>query len=154
MCRIIAALSLEERGLFKERIKVLDKRIHPGLTKLTWASKNVSDYFVAECRLHASKIQANVDDYKGANMSIRELCVKISEMLFMEKSTVNRNITRLIDNQYLSLDSSLFLHTTTKGKLFLEEVLPHWEIAMNEIHDILGQEGTAAVALITDKLTS
>ena len=83
MCRIIAALSLEERGLFKERIKVLDKRIHPGLTKLTWASKNVSDYFVAECRLHASKIQANVDDYKGANMNIRELCVKISEMLLV-----------------------------------------------------------------------
>ena len=79
---------------------------------------------------------------------------KISEMLFMEKSTVNRNITRLIDNQYLSLDSSLFLHTTTKGKLFLEEVLPHWEIAMNEIRHLLGQEGTAAVALITNKLTS
>ena len=82
-CRIIAALSLEERGLFRERIRVLDKRIHPGLTKLTWASKNVSDYFVAECRLHASKIQANVDDYKGANMNIRELCVKISEMLLV-----------------------------------------------------------------------
>ncbi|KAL8578353.1 Dynein heavy chain 2, axonemal [Nucella lapillus] len=81
--RIIAALSLEERGLFRERIRVLDKRIHPGLTKLTWASKNVSDYFVAECRLHASKIQANVDDYKGANMNIRELCVKISEMLLV-----------------------------------------------------------------------
>ena len=76
-------MSLEERGLFRERIRVLDKRIHPGLTKLTWASKNVSDYFVSECRLHASKIQANVDDYKGANMNIRELCVKISEMLLV-----------------------------------------------------------------------
>nr|KAG5688710.1 hypothetical protein BaRGS_029536 [Batillaria attramentaria] len=81
--RIIAALSLEERGLFRERIRVLDKRIHPGLTKLTWASKNVSDYFVAECRLHASKIQANVDDYKGANMLISSHCVKISETLLV-----------------------------------------------------------------------
>ncbi|PVD19154.1 hypothetical protein C0Q70_21718 [Pomacea canaliculata] len=82
--RIIAALSLEERGLFRERIRVLDKRIHPGLTKLTWASKNVSDFFVAECRLHASKIQVNVDDYKGANMQISSMCVKISEMLLVK----------------------------------------------------------------------
>ena len=54
--RIIAALSQEERGLFKERIRFLDKKIHPGLTKLTWASKGISDYFVNECRIHASKV--------------------------------------------------------------------------------------------------
>jgi len=62
--RIIAALSPEERGLFRERIRFLDKKIHPGLTKLTWASKGISDYFVTECRLHSSKIQCVVDDYK------------------------------------------------------------------------------------------
>ncbi len=40
--RIVAALSQEERGLFRERIRFLDKKIHPGLTKLTWASKGIS----------------------------------------------------------------------------------------------------------------
>lgn len=54
--RIIAALSLEERGLFRERIRSLDKKIHPGLTKLTWASKGISDFFVNECRKDASKV--------------------------------------------------------------------------------------------------
>ncbi|KAJ8310645.1 hypothetical protein KUTeg_012510 [Tegillarca granosa] len=82
--RIIAALSLEERGLFRERIRFLDKKIHPGLTKLTWASKGISDYFVNDCRLHASKVQAIVDDYKGANMEISTHCVKISEMLLIK----------------------------------------------------------------------
>ena len=65
--RIIAALSLEERGLFRERIRFLDKKIHAGLTKLTWASKGISDYFVTECRMHSSKIQSIVDEYKVSN---------------------------------------------------------------------------------------
>ncbi|KAL3846382.1 hypothetical protein ACJMK2_017380 [Sinanodonta woodiana] len=82
--RIIAALSQEERGLFRERIKFLDKKIHPGLTKLTWASKGISDYFVTDCRMHASKVQAIVDNYKGANMEISSKCVDISEMLLVK----------------------------------------------------------------------
>ncbi|XP_064639639.1 dynein axonemal heavy chain 2-like isoform X2 [Lineus longissimus] len=82
--RIIAALSQEERGLFRERIRFLDKKIHPGLTKLTWASKGITDYFIVECRQHASKIQAIVDDYKGANMNISKDCKRISENLLVK----------------------------------------------------------------------
>ncbi|XP_077988088.1 dynein axonemal heavy chain 2-like [Glandiceps talaboti] len=82
--RIIAALSIEERGLFRERIRFLDKKIHPGLTKLTWASKGISDFFIGECRLHASKVQAIVDDYKTANLTISRNCKRISEMLLIK----------------------------------------------------------------------
>ncbi|KAL5251273.1 hypothetical protein ACHWQZ_G016836 [Mnemiopsis leidyi] len=82
--RILAALNTEERGLFKERIKFLDKKIHPGLTKLTWASKGpTTDYFMNECRGHASKVQAIVDSYKHANRSIQALCKRISESLLV-----------------------------------------------------------------------
>ena len=70
--RIIAALSQEERGLFRERIRFLDKKIHPGLTKLTWASKGISDYFITECRMHASKVlslKISCIKFKGVNFS-------------------------------------------------------------------------------------
>jgi len=77
----------------------------------------------------------------------------ISELLFMEKSTVNRNITRLIENQYISIDHNFFLSTTEKGKQFLEKILPHWEIAMHEIRGTLGKDGLQAIALIANKLT-
>ncbi|MEO1256208.1 MAG: MarR family transcriptional regulator [Bacteroidota bacterium] len=78
---------------------------------------------------------------------------KIAEMLFMEKSTVNRNIVRLIDNEYISMEGDLVLTTTEKGKLFLESVLPHWEMAMEEMRNILGEDGTEALFLIANKLT-
>ena len=49
-------LSAEERGLFKERIRFLDRKIHPGLKKLHWSLKGASAAFISECRLHASKV--------------------------------------------------------------------------------------------------
>ena len=48
--RIINMLSADERGLFRERIRFLDKKVQPGLLKLTWSSKGISEYYVADCR--------------------------------------------------------------------------------------------------------
>ncbi|GFR64149.1 dynein, axonemal, heavy chain 2 [Elysia marginata] len=82
--RIIAALSIEERGLFRERIRFLDKRIHPGLSKLTWASKGTVEFFINECRGHCAQAQSVVDAYKNANQNISIMCVKISELLLVK----------------------------------------------------------------------
>ena len=54
--RIIGSLQPNERALFRERIKSLDKKIRPGMTKLTWASEGILEYFVNDCRTHAHKV--------------------------------------------------------------------------------------------------
>ena len=66
--RIIASLSTEERAMFTERIKFLDRKIQPGLTKLTWAARSVAEFFVQDCRQLASKVRR----------SVFRLCVKCS----------------------------------------------------------------------------
>ncbi|XP_077117756.1 dynein axonemal heavy chain 2 [Ranitomeya variabilis] len=81
--RIIAALSPEERGLFRERIRFLDKKIQPGLSKLHWSSKGASSAFINDCLLHASKIQQIVDNYKASNLSISRCAQVISETLLL-----------------------------------------------------------------------
>jgi len=81
--RIIAALSPEERGLFRERIRFLDKRTHPGLTKLNWASKGASEYFINDCRINCEKVQNIVDEYKNANLMVASDCKTITEMLLV-----------------------------------------------------------------------
>ena len=43
---ILTALSPAERRLFTERLHYLDRKIVPGLTKLTWASKGITDQFL------------------------------------------------------------------------------------------------------------
>lgn len=57
-------LSPDEQALFKERIRFLDKKIHPGLKKLNWALKGASAYFITECRIHASKVGRGLQTLK------------------------------------------------------------------------------------------
>jgi len=42
--------------MFTERIKFLDRKIQPGLTKLTWATRGVAEMFVQDCRMQAAKV--------------------------------------------------------------------------------------------------
>ena len=54
--RIIASLSAEERSMFIERIKFLDRKIQPGLVKLTWSARGVAEFFVQDCRQLATRV--------------------------------------------------------------------------------------------------
>ena len=59
--RIIVALNQEERALFKERIRFLDKKIHPGLTKLSWASKGEFNFsFLYHSNMKSSTVKYRI----------------------------------------------------------------------------------------------
>ncbi|XP_026545523.1 dynein heavy chain 2, axonemal-like [Notechis scutatus] len=81
--RIISLLSAEERGLFRERIRYLDRKIQPGLKKLHWSLKGASTVFISECRLHASKVQNIVNEYKAATLAIARHAQQMSEALLV-----------------------------------------------------------------------
>ena len=81
---IVGNLAPEERALFRERIKSLDKKIRPGMTKLTWASKGILEFFVTECCTHATKVSEVINNYKSSNRSIGGSCRQISEMLMVQ----------------------------------------------------------------------
>ena len=42
--------------MFRERIRFLDKKIQPGLTKLLWSTKGTSNLFITECCTHVTKV--------------------------------------------------------------------------------------------------
>ncbi len=77
----------------------------------------------------------------------------LADMLYMDKSTVNRNLKRLIKSEYVIKSNIHNLKTTEKGLVLLEEVIPHWENAMVEIKDLLGSEGELAINTVLQKLT-
>ncbi|XP_077169770.1 dynein axonemal heavy chain 2 isoform X1 [Paroedura picta] len=81
--RIISMLSPEERGLFRERIRYLDRKIQPGLKKLHWSLKGASTVFITECRLHASKVQNIVNEYKASTLAIARRAQQMSEALLV-----------------------------------------------------------------------
>ena len=75
----------------------------------------------------------------------------ISDFLISEKSTINRNIKRLIDKEFISFEKS-YLHTTKSGKQLLERIIPSWDNAMTEVKEIIGKEGEDALNTIHSKL--
>ncbi|XP_030635110.1 dynein heavy chain 2, axonemal [Chanos chanos] len=92
--RIIESLTPDGLGLFREQIRFLDKKIQPGLSKLRWSTKGASKFFISDCRLHARKLQARVDEYKSANLAISRICSEISEMSLVriDGKTVYRDL--------------------------------------------------------------
>ena len=78
---------------------------------------------------------------------------KISDLLFLDKSTVNRNLKRLIENNFVSKTNYPQLIMTDNGLAVLEKLIPSWEKAMSEARQVLGQEGENALDLLATKLT-
>ncbi|XP_050296141.1 dynein axonemal heavy chain 2 isoform X2 [Anthonomus grandis grandis] len=76
--KIISSLSDEERLLFKPLISTVEKKIAPGLTKLTWAT-DIGDEYIAECSNNAAELQDFVDNYKQCNLQIVLICEKICD---------------------------------------------------------------------------
>ncbi|HFC00744.1 MAG TPA: MarR family transcriptional regulator [Phaeodactylibacter sp.] len=78
---------------------------------------------------------------------------KISELLYLEKSTVNRNLNRLLQKGVIAYTGKKELTLTKQGKQLLNAVIPHWEKAMTEIRILLNEDGENALNLLTKKLT-
>ena len=78
---------------------------------------------------------------------------RLSDQLYLDKSTVNRNLKRLVDAEYVVKETSAYLSTTHKGKILLEAIIPHWDNAMIEAKEALKGEGELALNLLLGNLS-
>ena len=77
----------------------------------------------------------------------------LSKMLCLEKSSVSRNMRRLLASEYVRRVDSKKLEITIEGKTVLENMIPAWERAKAEVNELLGEEGQKAMEIIVSKLT-
>ncbi|XP_030578556.1 dynein heavy chain 2, axonemal [Archocentrus centrarchus] len=131
--RIIGMLSPDEMGLFREKMRLMDKKIQPCLTKLLWISKGASNVFIRDCLLYVDKLQLLVHSYKVSNLAISNHCQKISEALLvkLDGKTVYRNL-EFEDDQNAHQQSRLqVLHSAHQDVVSI----------MTQIHDTLANDG-------------
>lgn len=76
------------------------------------------------------------------------------EILALEKSTVSRNLTRLIKNDFLLKNTSRELIITENGKSLLERIIPSWLKAKAEVAERIGQSGQEALDTLITKITT
>jgi DNA-binding MarR family transcriptional regulator len=77
---------------------------------------------------------------------------ELSELAVLEKSSLNRNLKRLFDSNYISREDFPIIRITPAGKSFVNSIIPEWRKAMDEIQQLLGDDGEAALNLVTKKL--
>lgn len=77
---------------------------------------------------------------------------EMSEILYLEKSSLNRNLKKLFEKKYASREEFPIIRITEEGKKLLDEVIPYWESAMKEIRSLLHSDGEDAVNTILNKL--
>jgi DNA-binding MarR family transcriptional regulator len=78
----------------------------------------------------------------------------LAEALYLEKSTVSRNMRRLFQQEYLLKETTKNIIITEKGKTLLEDIVPAWNEAMAEARNILKDEGETALNTILQQLTA
>lgn len=64
--KILCSLSDKERLLFKEHIRLMDRKLSPGLFRLTYNDELTNDY-ITECLKHLDELQHFLDIYKAIN---------------------------------------------------------------------------------------
>ncbi|CAG9819075.1 unnamed protein product [Phaedon cochleariae] len=96
--KIISSLSDDERLLFKPLINTVEKKIAPGLNKLTWAA-DIGDEYISECSNTTAELQGFMDDYKNCNLQIVTICEKICDTpLIKIKTNYAYEIIELVDD--------------------------------------------------------
>ena len=81
----------------------------------------------------------------------------VAKTLCLEKSTLSRNLDRMIDHGWLEIVSgddarSQRLRTTPKGARLVEKVAPAWQTAQRRARTLLGEQGAATLQRVGDKL--
>lgn len=81
----------------------------------------------------------------------------IGRLLYMEKSTLSRNVERLRNGGWLRVSDdddarSQRLAVTAKGKRLIAKVLPSWELAQERARVVVGADGEAALRAAADRL--
>lgn len=78
--RILLELSSRERRLFDSIIRRLDRRIQPGIQKLTWLSKGIVESYIADCRKNCELTYQVVQDFQTSKEIVSKNCKMITSL--------------------------------------------------------------------------
>ena len=78
---------------------------------------------------------------------------EISEVAKLEKSSLNRNLTRLIDKGFITKKDFPLLQLTHSGKVFVEGIIPEWNKAMIEIKELISEDGLNGINIALDNIS-
>ena len=135
--------------------------------------ENLTNFNPSECisgqmmrlnRMVANVFRKHFQSYDITNSQISLLFIltkagglnqkQLATIAQLEKSSLNRNLKRLFDKNYTTKMNFPIIEITPQGKSFVNEIIPDWQKAMDEIEALLEEDGKTALNLIYTKLTN
>ncbi|QAR33282.1 MarR family transcriptional regulator [Geovibrio thiophilus] len=119
--------------------------------KMRLMNRVITGIYDRELKKHGLKIsQASILISLAADGAKKRS--EISRILRMEKSTVTRNLDRMIKNGWLYETGDERIDISEKGRELLLASRPDWKNVQTKIYDILGEDGINAVKLISRRI--
>lgn len=81
--------------------------------------------------------------------------IEIGRILNLERSSMSRNLTRLIDQGLIVKNGAInrpLISLTAKGFKKVKDILPNWKLAMKEVHSMLDDKAYAGFNLFEEAL--
>jgi DNA-binding MarR family transcriptional regulator len=139
----------------KEQAKNLSKEnVCCPLGSLTLLSRTIGRMF----RCHLSKLNVT-NSQVGIFLMLLEKGEtsqsELAKMLDLERSTMSRDLVRLVNQGYLykvKEKKSPQIGLTKKGQEFANEIAQEWQKGYDETRDLLGEKGLEALKLLENKI--
>ena len=80
---IVRSIRPEERRLFIDNVRKLDRRIGQGMTKLTWQSKNLIEMYVKDCCTNCAEVYNIVKDFAECKKVINRITKSMTGTLLV-----------------------------------------------------------------------
>ncbi|XP_076651590.1 dynein heavy chain 2, axonemal kl-2 [Halictus rubicundus] len=136
--KVIGALSVSERELFRELIRQLDRKINPGLGRLTWNSEYVEAY-IEDCFNEMANLQEFIDVYKESNFEILKICENICDTPMIKiRPNYTYQLLELEDEIRRNRDQT-FQSTLAKHKIVMQYMLVIFDGFKGVIEDSMQQ---------------
>ncbi|CAM9180031.1 unnamed protein product [Ectocarpus fasciculatus] len=133
---IIRDISSDEKRLFTDYMRKLDKRINQGMTKLTWQSKNLIEMYVRDAVAHCHEVHAIVKEFKDSKVTVNRACKYFSTALLLkvDKNVVYEETTfELRQREYRAQLSQSFDATFKTVINSLKNVYKNFRDGMSEV---------------------
>ena len=104
--------------------------------------KHLSPFNITDSQLTTLFILA-----KKGDMTQKNIC----DLQRLEKSSLNRNLNRLVERNLLSKHNFPLVEITKEGIALVNEIIPAWQSAMKETQEFLNDDGLLAIDLLDKK---
>ena len=81
---ILNKLSVEERKLFKEHLRRLDRRVSPGFNQLNWSSAEVTEWFVKDSLRQCDELSKIVDMFHESKTMLYSMCERVANTCLID----------------------------------------------------------------------